>query len=283
MQRTLLAACLILGALASRAAVVEVKKWVPAKAVDAWGHEFSREIMVTIFYEDSVERARPLVILNHGRAASAQDRHALGRAAYSEASKWLVKQDFIVAVPTRIGYGVTGGPDIEDTAGCNNKNYAPGYAASAAQTVTVLEYMRTWKEVEKDRVLVMGQSFGGTTAITVASMNLPGVRAAINFAGGGGGRPTTHPGDPCSPGTLKRLFADYGKTARIPTLWIYSENDEYSGRKFPREWFDAFRASGGNGEFVQLPPYGDAGHGIFTKAPEWWQPKVSAFLRANGF
>jgi hypothetical protein len=45
----------------------------------------------------------------------------------------------------------------------------------------------------------------------------------------------------------------------------------------------AFREAGGSGEFVQLPPYADAGHGVFTKAPATWQPKVAAFLEANGF
>jgi dienelactone hydrolase len=278
-----LAALLLGGCGFCDARPVEVKRWISAKAVDSWGHAFSRDVMVTIFHEESVDGPRPLVILNHGRAVTAAERKALGRASYLEASKWFVAQGFIVAVPTRIGYGVTGGPDLEDTGPCNRKNYPPGYAASAAQTVAVIEYLRGWKEVDKHRILVAGQSFGGTTAITLASMDLPGVRAAINFAGGGGGRPATHPGDPCAPMALKRMFADYGRTARIPTLWVYSENDEYSGPKLPKEWFEAFRAAGGKGEFVQLPPYGDAGHGVFTKAPEWWQPKVGEFLKANGF
>jgi dienelactone hydrolase len=273
-----LAACALAMAVQSHAALVEVKRWVPAKASDGWGREFSRDIMVTVFYEGSVDGPRPVVILNHGRASTAAERHGLGRAAYLEASKWFVKRGFLVAVPTRIGYGVTGGPDVEDTGGCASKRYEPGYAASAAQTLTVLEYLRAWKEADLNRVLVAGQSFGGTTAITIAAMDVPGVKAAINFAGGGGGRPATHPGDPCSPQGMKRLFESYGKTARIPTLWVYSENDEYFGPKHPRDWFEAFRRAGGRGEFVSLPPYQGGGHGSFTKQPEAWQPPVAAFL-----
>lgn len=278
-----IAALLLVACALCHARPVELKRWVGVKAVDSWGHEFSRDIMVTVFYEESVDGARPLVILNHGRAVTADQRKALGRATYAEASKWLVKRGFVVAVPTRIGYGVTGGPDIEDSFGCSNKNYAPGYAASSAQTIAVLDYMRSWKEVDPKRVIVMGQSYGGTTAIAVAAMNVPGVKAAINFAGGGGGRPQTHPGNPCSPEAMQRLFAAYGKSARIPTLWIYSENDEYFGGKLPREWFDAFRKAGGNGEFFLLPPYPGGGHGSFTKAPDRWQPKVEAFLEGAGF
>jgi hypothetical protein len=37
----------------------------------------------------------------------------------------------------------------------------------------------------------------------------------------------------------ERMFADYGKTAKVPMLWIYTENDLYSGLRYPRQWFDA--------------------------------------------
>ena len=50
-----------------------------------------------------------------------------------------------------------------------------------------------------------------------------------------------------------------------------------------REWFDAFKAGGGVGEFVLFPPNGKDGHGLFTQDPEVWRPKAMAFLRANGY
>ena len=111
----------------------------------------------------------------------------------------------------------------------------------------------------------------------------PGVVATINFAGGGGGNPATQPQEPCAPNRLKRMFADYGRSARIPTLWVYTENDQWFGPKYPREWFDAFKAGGGVGEFVLFPPNGKDGHYLFTQDPEVWRPKAMAFLRANGY
>ncbi len=282
-MRWFLAACLLALSLAPSAAIVEAKRWVSVKALDSSGREVTRDIMVTMFYEGSVDGPRPVVIINHGRASKAQERKALGRASYIEVSKWFVQRGYFVVVPTRIGYGMTGGPDIEDSGACSKKNYPPGYAASAAQTLVVLGYLRGWKEAALDRVVVVGQSYGGTTAITIAAMNVPGVKAGINFAGGGGGRPETNPGDPCSPQEMKRLFAEYGKTARIPTLWFYSGNDEYFGPKLPREWFNAYRDTGGTGQFVLLPSLAGGGHGSFTKQPANWQPKVEAFLeRVSG-
>src|ERR1051325_8303814 len=69
-------------AIGGHCAIVEVERWVPAKAVDTWGHEFTRDVKLTVFYEDSVEGPRPLAIINHGRG-TAEERKALGRARYA--------------------------------------------------------------------------------------------------------------------------------------------------------------------------------------------------------
>lgn len=113
-------------------------------------------------------------------------------------------------------------------------------------------------------------------------MNPEGVKATINFAGGGGGNPVTQPGQPCAPYRLEQMFGNYGKTARIPTLWIYTENDLWMGAKYPPQWHQAFVNAGGVGEFVQFEPNGKDGHGLFTQAPEVWRPKVQGFLRQQG-
>ncbi len=279
-------ACLLSIALAFTAAqarVVEEQAKLPVQVLDGYGKEVAQEIVVTIWRDTDQPQPHPALVLNHGRAVNAQGRAAVGRAKFTVVSDWLARQGFLVAVPTRVGYGVTGGDDVEDTGDCHRKNYPPGYRAAAVQTLAVLQMLRARPDVAPDRAVIMGQSYGGTTAITVAAMDPPGVQATVNFAGGGGGNPETRPGEPCAPARLERLFADYGKTARIPTLWIYSENDRYMGPAYPKRWFDAFRASGGAGEYTLFPPHGQDGHSLFTRAPEVWAPRVLDFLRAHGY
>ena len=80
---------------------------------------------------------------------------------------------------------------------------------------------------------------------------------------------------------ITELFAGYGKTARIPTLWIYTENDRYFAPRHARSWYDAFRAQGGNGELVLLPPHGEDGHLLFARGFSVWKPIVERFLQPH--
>jgi dienelactone hydrolase len=270
---------------AAQAALHEDVFRLPVKVADATGARVEHTIVVTVFSDPANPKPAPVLVLNHGRGVDAATNAAMGRARYGDASRFLVQQGFIVAVPTRIGYGITGGPDVEISGTCRRKHYAPGYDAAAAQTLAVLAAVRErWKSsASQDRAVVMGQSYGGTTAATVAALNPAGVQAAINFAGGGGGNPKTQPQKPCDPAQLERLFREYGATAKVPMLWVYTENDMYFGPVYPRNWHAAYTRAGAKAEFVQFPAQGEDGHSLFTRFPDLWQPKVAAFLQSQGF
>jgi dienelactone hydrolase len=279
--RILLAAALLLAARGAGAAIVEELVRVPVVVRHEILGEVRHELPVTVFRDDARPRA-PFVVLGHGRATSATANAALGQARYTANSHYLVSLGFAVFVPTRIGYGIAGGQDLEYSGECAAKRYAPGYDAAAQQTRAVVAYARGRPDIDPGRGLVMGQSYGGATAIAVAADPPEGVRAAVNFAGGGGGRPSTHPGQPCSPMAMERLFGGYGATARIPTLWLYAPNDRYMGERHPRAWFEAFLRAGGRGRFVALPEHGEDGHSSFTRNPGAWRPAFEAFLREAG-
>ena len=279
----LLALAALLCANAARAIVQEDEIRVPVKVVDIYGKTVEQEIVVGLFRESSAPKPYPLLVLNHGRAANPAGFVRTAVKDYGTAARWLTGFGFLVAVPIRVGYGVSGGPDVEYSGDCRARNYPPIYHAAAVQTLAVLERLRGREDAAKDRAVVAGQSFGGATAITIASMNPPGVQGTINFAGGGGGNPLEHPGRLCSENRLRAMFEGYGRTAKLPTLWLYSENDLYWGPTLPREWFEAFTKAGGQGEFLGFPPVSDDGHRLFSRAPQLWQPRVREFLEKLGY
>jgi dienelactone hydrolase len=266
----------------AQGALVEETVQIPVEVKGVSWIAHRQSITLTIFRDDGLGKS-PFLILNHGRAVNASGREKLGRARYSENSAYFVGKGFAVFVPTRVGYGVTGGPDVEDTGACNRKNYLPAFEAAAAQSIAVIEYAKSKSYVDGNRGIVLGQSFGGATAVALAARNIDGVLGAINFAGGGGGNPDTSPGNPCAEYLLRELFADYGKKARTPMLWLYSQNDKYFGNEYPPLWCDAFKKEGGVAQYVQLPAHGKDGHGSFTSNPNAWKPHVEPFLKSIGF
>ncbi|HEY4079837.1 MAG TPA: dienelactone hydrolase family protein [Burkholderiaceae bacterium] len=270
-------------ALDARAALVEQQVQMPVSIVDAFGKHIEQAITVTLFHDDATPTPRPAIVINHGRAGAAEERGAMGRARFPAASAWFAKQGFLVAVPTRVGYGVTGGEDVEDTGACGDRRFAPGFAAAADQVASTLDLLRQRSDVDVERLVVLGQSFGGGTVVAVAARNPPGVVLAINFAGGSGGDPKNNPRNPCSPNRMESLYARYGHSAHVPMLWAYTENDQYWGPKIPHEWFAAFTGGGADAEFHQFTPHGTDGHLLFSRFPEVWQPVVADFLRRHGF
>lgn len=242
-----------------------------------------QNITVTIVRDDQRKRA-PWLILNHGRSGKESERKNYGRAVFRDQARYFAQRGFVVLMPTRIGYGVTGGPDLERSGpSCGSRDYRAALAPAVAQVSATIDHARALPYVDPARGVILGQSMGGFTTIAAAAAGLPGAKIAVNFAGGGGGDPVLQVAKPCRADLIEDTFGGYGATARIPTLWLYSENDKYWGPDLPRAWFAAFKAKGGAGDFVSLPPSGDDGHSSFTKNMAAWKPAVEAFLKKNGF
>ena len=242
---------------------------------------YTRDMTVTQFKPDG-NGPFPAVVLLHGRSPT--DRSQPARQRFIQAARYFVRRGFAVWVPTRLGYGESGiDLDPEDSGACDGKVYQPGFEAAATSTMDVIAYVKKQSFVDPNRIIVLGQSYGGATSIAVAAKNPRGLIATINFAGGGGGNPDTRPANPCRPDFLQNMFGGYGKTARIPTLWIYSENDKYFGSAYPKSWFAEFEKNGGIGEFKVLPAFGDNGHLLFSRGFSIWRPIVDEFLIRHGF
>lgn len=262
---------------ATQAALIEEQYRIPVNVTNRFGRSFEREIVVTVFRDSTVARA-PWLLLNHGRAGTAAERAAMGRARYSTVSPWFVRQGHVVIVPTRLGYGVSGGEDVEESGACNSRDFLPGFLAAAAQSRQVLAWLARFDWLDATRGIAVGQSYGGATTLAIAAGDFPGLRGGFNFAGGSGGDPVRTPEQPCSPERLQKVYEGFGKASRAPVEWFYSANDKYWGTSLPQRWFAAWREAGGKGSFNPLPAYRNDGHGIFSGEPTAWMPLVEKML-----
>ncbi|MCP3390931.1 alpha/beta hydrolase [Bradyrhizobium sp. CCGB12] len=223
----------------------------------------------------------PLVLLVHGTnpAAGQAFRDAAARQSPTDllnAAVAFAQHGYAVASIMRRGFGRSEGRFAESLSGpCDDRDYLAVGRIAAEDVTGAVVMLRGEPWVEPDQVLLMGHSTGGFAVTAAAAGNPAGVIGVLNFEGAHG----SVPGHTCSPDHLVADAGIFGRTARIPALWIYSENDRSAPPALGRRMFDAYVASGAPAQLQVLPPFGVDGHALLSMGPAdiWW-PAVESFL-----
>ncbi|QNP47688.1 dienelactone hydrolase family protein [Diaphorobacter aerolatus] len=181
---------------------------VPVSVTSPQGTKVNSSIAVTVYSDAANPVPAPVLVLNHGRSPQAEGRKELHRARFAKQARYFVSRGFLVAVPTRLGYGPTFEDDAEDSGACKSKRFAPALNSAATQINAVLDAVRHLRaDASPDRAVIAGQSFGGAAAVAAAAQEPHGVQAVINFAGGAGGNPARTPASLAIRCSLRACFA----------------------------------------------------------------------------
>lgn len=221
----------------------------------------------------------PIVVLSHGSPRQAEDRRAQGRQRLVDQSERFVAMGFAVLVPTRRGYGASGGEWAEGYGSCADPDYYAAGLETARDMRAAVDAVRREPWADARRVVLAGQSAGGFGSVAASATAFEGLLGVVNFAGGRGSQRSD---EVCVEARLVEAMARYGGAARVPELWIYSANDRYFGPSLARRMHRAFVQSGGAAEFVEAPATGLDGHGYFARAIDDWGPRVERFLERIG-
>ena len=234
----------------------------------------------------------PLLVMNHGVSLDPKERSYFPVIEFRAAALWFARQGYVVVAPVRPGYGATAieiperglfGLFFSGVGNCSDANFRDAGLAIASINTWIIDYMSLQSFIKRDEVIVVGQSGGGWGAIALASQNPKSVRAIIGFSAGRGGHFNGKPNNNCAPDSLVEAVAQFGRTARIPMLWIYVQNDSYFGPDLSKRLVAAFQAAGGNVEYHLLPDFGGDGHFMIDSADaiQLWAPLVSEFLKSH--
>lgn len=240
--------------------------------------------LVATSYRPQGDGPFPLIVLSHGSPTNAAERSRMGRYRVLSRIREFTRRGFAVIVPMRRGYGDTGGAWAETYFGCAAPDYHAAGVQAALDLLATVGYARSLDYVNRERIILFGQSAGGFASIAAASQSPPGVIAVVNFSGGRGGQPATRPGEPCGADVMTRAIARFAQTIRVPVLWHYAENDRYFAPEHVRAWFGAFEAAGARGTLVMQPPFGNDGHSLFASAAglPMWTAAFDGFMRQIG-
>jgi dienelactone hydrolase len=232
-------------------------------------------IEVTVFRPEGAGPF-PIVVLSHGSPRSAEDRRRQGRQRLVAQSRRFVAMGFAVLVPTRRGYGESGGAWAEAYGTCSNPDYYSAGLETARDLRAAVDAVRGESWADTRHVVLAGQSAGGFGSVAASSQPFDGLVGVVNFAGGRGSQ---GPDDVCGEERLVEAMARYGSAARVPELWIYSVNDRFFGPALARRMHAAFVRAGGTAELIEAPATGLDGHGYFARAMDDWAPRVAGFLK----
>ena len=222
----------------------------------------------------------PVLVFNHGDVE--QDHPAVvnkSRIRDLPLSREYLQLGVAVLLPLRRGVGMSEGTYPK---GFSANDGDPIYKAriDARDILPALSWLKTRPELNSNRVIVAGQSAGGYSAMYLASQPIDGLIGAIDYAGG-----RTNMTAISSASELNKMmvsgFAEFGKTTRVPTLWVFAENDSRYTANTIRASHEAFQAAGGKARLLLSPPIEGDGHHIYHK-PAFWRAAAKAYLQEIG-
>jgi len=225
------------------------------------------------------------IVLNHGVGGTAAERHSESPDQLLDAASVFAHHGYVVMLPLRRGFGVTGGDYAEDPGPCSNPNFPKAEHAASQDVMAAYNYTRTLPYVDGSKMILAGQSAGAMVSIYTAATRAPqGLVAVLGFAAGRGGNPNYRPGVPCAIEPVAKLLDTLGKEIKVPVLFHYAANDHYFNPATTRLWYERFTAAGAKADYVLQPAFGADGHYVFSASggAKVWLPAVERFFDEYG-
>ncbi len=225
-------------------------------------------LMRTRVYRPGGSGPFPMVVISHGSEQDPAARRRARRPDYPGLTRWFLERGYVVVVPERPGHA-GGGDYLEDQGGCRDADYVKSADGAADSMAAAVDFMKRQPFVAPDGIIIAGHSAGGFGSLAYAARRPPGLRAVVNFSGGRGGRHMNQAGNNCAPERLVAAAAHFGSATRVPTLWIYAENDSYFPPDLSKAMAVAFTDAGGRADYLLLPPVAVDGHAAIGDVPAW--------------
>jgi dienelactone hydrolase len=186
------------------------------------------------------------------------------------------RRGWAAATVMRRGYGLSGGEWAEGFRSCDHADYVDAGRASAADLKAAFAALAQRADIDNQHMIAVGVSAGGFATVALTADPPPVLIAAISFAGGRGSQSADQV---CDAPALIEAFRTFGKTSRVPMLWVYAENDHFFGPALAQQFRQAFTQGGGTAIFDRVGPFGEDGHHLFSaQGRPIWTPLVDEFL-----
>jgi dienelactone hydrolase len=251
-------------------------------SVDIKGAPYKLEALIV--KEAGIGARLPVALITHGQAREAERRENVTPRAFLRTARDFARRGWLAAVVVRRGFGRSEGKQPYVLRGCRNGEYAPMLEDQTDDLEAALKAIGRRADADIGQIVALGVSMGGSAVLGLAARNPAGLRAVVNVSGGirsvprDGGPPVT-----CKPDDLVPVFAGLGERSRVPSLWLYAENDSFFPADYVRQLHEAYVVKGGRADFHMFEPIGQDGHNMFGELDGMlrWIPALDRFLRTH--
>ncbi len=243
--------------------------------IQAKGREVRLESLIV--RPEGVTGPLPLAIITHGRSSSSLSMGDLRAARYATLARDLARRGWLAAVVMRRGAGQSDGP-LPSLTSCPSPDIAGAFGDDADDIEGALRALQARSDVDGQRVILLGESAGGATALALMRRKPPGLRGIVNVAGGLNLEACTERGQDA---LVAAMTAWQGPDA-APQLWIYARNDELFPPALVARMRKAALDAGADVRFIDLPELKPRGHMAFLhgQARHLWLREMDVSLRA---
>lgn len=230
-------------------------------------------------YKPSGDGPFPVVIFNHGSTGPGVIPRERTDNPWGFGAN-LVKKGIALIIPMRRGRGKSEG-QYQEPYDCTLHQSRWGIRYASESLDAVYEFLKTQSWADTNRVILSGASRGGILSVVYAAERPTAAIAVVNFVGG-------WMSDSCNSRAgvdiNASLFAEAGKKAKVPHLFLYAMNDSFYSSESVKGYAEAFRHAGGTVEFklYEMEP-GVNGHSLFYSHWRKWNGDLDTFLMKLGF
>ena len=223
----------------------------------------------------------PLAVISHGNPRR-RGRGKMRLRAYLAVAEEFARRGYKVVIFARRGFGESDGDIREGLKPHTIDAYVRAGRRAAEDYTAVIEALAARPEIDGSNVIAIEQSGGGFAVTVLASQPPSGLVGVVNFSGGRGS-PRSYQNH--NEDALVGAFAEFGETARVPALWLYSTADRFFWPLLVERMFEAYAKGGAP---VRLDHFGSLwysveGHMLVRLGGRGlWSPSISEFLNAIG-
>ncbi len=233
----------------------------PASAIIASGPE-KRHIQVTVnqkpYHLEVVKEAPrgspptagwPLVLITHGAPGRSTSPKFIGPDLLRHWVSYFAARGYYAVAVARRGYATSDGPRVTASGTCSHPN-PEGYLLEQAKDLqAITRSLLRHRTIDTDTVLVVGHSVGGMASLAL-NQRIKGLKGIINISGGlyrFDSLDTFNPEDVyegCERfrAALINAVGRFAGQQTTPSLWLYSESDDFFPPALVRSMADAWNS-----------------------------------------